>query len=99
MNELSERLRKAIAFLKRSGYIKTQASIARRMGIGDSFVSEAINGVKAPGWGFLLDFCDAFPINFWWLRTGEGDMVKDERERRLLKRIEELEEELRQLRE
>ena len=99
MNELSERLSQAVEFLKKNGYAKNDSAVSKRMGIAKSYISEVLSGAKVPGWGFLLDFCDAYPINFWWLRSGEGSMVKDGREVALLKRIEELEKMVEQLKE
>lgn len=91
MDGLSERLRKAVEFLKRNGYAKSSRDVARRLGVPDSTVSMAVNGTRRPSWELLLNFCDAYPIDFAWMRTGEGEMIKGERETALLKRIEELE--------
>ena len=91
MNELSQRLRQAVDFLKKNGYAKSDAEVAGKIGVLKSTFSMAAKGSRAPTWEMLLDFCDAYPIDFWWLRTGKGSMVKGERELTLLKRIEELE--------
>lgn len=90
MSELSDRLRQAVDFLKKNGYVKSDSDVARRIGVLKSTFSMAVNGSRGPTWDLLLDFCDEFPIDFWWLRTGRGSMVKGEREAMLLKRIEEL---------
>ena len=99
MNELSERLHTAVEFLKENGYAETDLEIARRCGIAQSSFCMILKGGRVPTWGLLLDFCDAYPIDFSWIRTGEGDMLKSEREIRLLKRIMSLEEEIRRLKE
>jgi len=99
MNELSERFNKAAVFLKKSRYVKSYSEIAGRIGYKKSIISECMSGRKTPTWGMLLDFCDAFPIDFQWIRTGAGDMVKSDREMALLKRIAELERMLEQLKE
>ena len=99
MNELSERLRLAVDFLKRNGYAGSNADIARAIHVIDSTFSMVLNGTRTPNWDLLLDLCDNYPINFWWVRTGKGSIVRGDREIQLLKRIAELEEELRQLRE
>ena len=99
MNELSERLRLAVDFLKRNGYAGSNADIARAIHVIDSTFSMVLNGTRTPNWDLLLDLCDNYPINFWWLRTGKGSIVRGDRENQLLKRIAELEEELRKLRE
>ena len=99
MNELSERLSLAVDFLKRNGYAGNNAEIARTIHVIESTISMVLNGTRKPNWDLLLDLCDNYPINFWWLRTGKGSIVKEDRELHLLKRIADLEEELRQFRE
>ena len=99
MNELSERLRLAVEFVKRNGYAKNNTAIAKRVGVQKSALCMALNGTRVPTWEMLLDFCDAYPIDFRWLRAGAGDMIKEDREAALLKRIAELEAEVERLRE
>lgn len=94
MNEISERFRQAVDFIKRSGYEKSDAAIARRLDTTSSIFCMELKGDRQPTWDRLLRFCDLYPINFWWLRSGEGMMVKGEREAALLRRIEELEQEI-----
>ena len=94
MNELSERLRTAVEFLKRSGYAGSDLEIARSLHVQVSTFCMAMNGTRVPTWGLLLDLCDVYPIDFRWLRTGKGGMAKEDREAVLLKRIEELETEI-----
>lgn len=91
MSELSQRFRQAVDFLKKNGYAKSDAEVAARIGVLKSTFSMSTKGTRPPTWDMLLDFCDAYPIDFWWLRTGKGSMIKGEREVLLLKRIEELE--------
>lgn len=98
MNELSERLRQAVEFVIRNGYAKSRADIARRLGILNSTLT-MVTGKRVPTWELLLDFCDAYPIDFRWIRTGAGTMVKEDRETALLKRIAELEAEVERLKE
>ena len=99
MNELSERLAIAVDFLKRNGYAKSNADIARVLRVTNSAMSMVVTGSREPTWDLLLDFCDAYPIDFRWMRSGVGSMVKGETEKILLKRIEELELMVKQLRE
>lgn len=99
MNELSERLNLAVDFVTRNGYAKNRSDIARKVGILKSTLAMATNGTRVPTWELLLDFCDAYPIDFRWIRTGEGNMVKEDREAALLKRIAELEAEIARLKE
>ncbi len=99
MNELSERFRLAVEFVKRNGYAKSNAEIAGRLGVTNSTMTMATNGTRVPTWDLLLDFCDAYPVDFRWIPTGGGAMVKEDRETALLKRIAELEAEVERLRE
>ena len=99
MNELCERLDKALDFILRNGYAKNYVEVARRLGVPYSTLSMTKTGKRVPTWGMLLDLCDIYPIDFRWLRTGKGSIVGEPREIFLLKRIAELEEELRRLRE
>lgn len=99
MSTTSERLREAVDFLKKNGYAKSDSAIAGKVGVLKSTFSMSMKGTRPPTWDMLLDLCDMYPINFQWLRSGEGSMVKEDREAALLKRIEELEKELRSLRE
>lgn len=91
MDALCERLRTAVEFLKRNGYASTNVDIAKTICVSESTFSMAVNGTRVPTWELLLDFCDAYPISFAWMRTGAGAMIKEDREAALLKRIAELE--------
>lgn len=93
-NELSERFRQAADFLQANGYAKNDSAIAKKLGICKSTLCMALNGTRVPSWNMLLDFCDAYPVNFWWLRSGKGSIVRSDDEILLLKRIEELEQKL-----
>lgn len=98
-NDICERFRQSVEFLKKNGYVKNASALARRLGVTKSIICEVRNGKRVPTWELLLNFCDIYPIDFRWLRKGEGGMVKEDRETALLKRIAELEEEIRSLRE
>ena len=97
MSEISDRFRQAVDFIKRSGYEKSDAAVARKLGTTCPILCMELKGDRRPTWDRLLRFCDIYPINFWWLRSGEGPMLKDEREIALLRRIGELEEEVARL--
>ena len=99
MNELSDRFHQAVDFVKRNGYDRSDAAIARRMGVTASTICMASNGTRQPAPELLLAFCDHYPIDFRWLWTGKGNMLYEDRELMLLKRIEELEKTIEQLRE
>ena len=92
MNEISQRFAQAIAFLKGSGLARSDAEIAGRMGISEAFLNMGKNGVRVPSTENLLRLCNNYPINFWWLRYGEGDMIGNgDRVIALLQKIEKLE--------
>lgn len=97
MGEVSERLRRAVAFIKKNGYAKSNRDVAQRLGVTESTVCMALKGTRPPTWDLVLAFCDAYPIDFTWVRTGVGTMIKGEREVALLKRIAELEREIERL--
>jgi len=97
MSEVSDRLREAVAFLKKNGYAKSNREVASRLGVTESTVCMALKGTRPVTWDFVLAFCDEYPIDFTWVRTGAGTMIKEDRELALLKRIEELEREIERL--
>ena len=94
---ISNRLRTAIDFVKNNGLAKNEYVIAGALGVTKSTLSMAASGSRTPTWGMLLKFCDTYPISFDWIRTGEGRMIKGDRERELLNRIEELENKIKEL--
>jgi phage repressor protein C with HTH and peptisase S24 domain len=77
--ELLNRLNDSIAFLKGRKIIKTQQDIATKLKYNKGSVSQALNGKN--GYltkDFIKNFTDHFPeINYSWLLTGEGKMLKD----------------------
>lgn len=98
MNELSQRLQQAVAFLKEHGYARFDNDIARKVGVTYSTMNMAVTGFRTPTWDLLLKFCDNYPISFDWIRTGVGSMIKGgDREYDLLRRIEALESRIREL--
>ena len=91
MNEISHRFQQALDFVIDKGLAQSEAKIARELGV---FPSALIMAKKrTPSWDLLLRFCDLYPINFWWLRSGEGDMIGngDRRQIALLQKIAQLE--------
>ena len=94
MNELSDRFRQAVDFLKKIGYTKNGVSVAERIGYPSASIYMCMKGTRVPTWDLLLAFSDAFPIDFDWLRTGKGCMVRLEIVPFLVNRIEELEAEI-----
>jgi len=97
MNELSDRLKQAVSFIKKNGYARNNREIARRLGVTESTLCMVTNGTRVPTLEHLAIFSDTYPVDFQWLRTGAGTMIKEDRELALLKRIAELEREIERL--
>jgi len=78
MKTTQERLQKCFEHLRYIGEVRTQNDLAKRIGVGKSNVSSAMNGNTAYLTdNFLMRFCQAFPIfDLRWLTTGEGEMLK-----------------------
>lgn len=90
MNEISHRFQQALDFVIDKGYATSEARIAGELGFKPSALTMAKK--RTPSWDLLLRFCDLYPINFWWLRSGEGDMIGNgDREIALLQKIVKLE--------
>lgn len=98
MNTISERFHEAIIFLIAHGYAKNSRAIANSLGVQSSVITMTKKGDRVPTWDLLLKFCDIYPINFWWLRSGEGEMVGNgDRVIALLQTIGRLEEKIREI--
>ena len=92
MNEISDRFHQALDFVIDKGLAQSEAAIARKLGVTASTVNMTKNGERVPTWDMLLRFCDLYPINFWWLRSGEGNMIGNgDRQIALLQKIAQLE--------
>ena len=89
MNEVSHRFQQALDFVIDKGLAQSEAKIAGELGVLPSALTMAKK--RGPSWDLLLKFCDRYHINFWWLRSGEGGMIKVEREIALLQKIAQLE--------
>lgn len=97
-NELSYRLKTAVDFLKENGYAKNDLEIARTIKVAQTSFCMSMKGDRVPTWGMLLNFCDCYPINFWWLKTGQGDMIgRSIREFALMQEIEALKQRISEL--
>ena len=90
MNEISHRFQQALDFVIDKGLAKSEAKIAGELGVLPSGLNMAKK--RGPSWDMLLRFCDLYPINFWWLRSGEGEMIGNgDRQIALLQKIARLE--------
>lgn len=72
MESINQRI---AAVLKVSGLTKT--AFAKRLRIGQPFVSELCSGIKQPSDRTVRDICEEFNVNETWLRTGAGDMFNE----------------------
>lgn len=91
MSEVSQRLGLSIQFLLKNKIAKNKLDICRRLHISQPTLSMALSGYREPGLKLMLDYCDIFPINFRWLRFGEGVMIRENTIEGLLKKIADLE--------
>lgn len=97
-NEIPGRVKRAVEFLKEHGYAKNNSDVARKLGIARSSLSMAMSGSRILSTDFLLSISDNYPINFWWLRSGDGDMIGNgDRVVALLRKIEQLEDRIKEL--
>ena len=74
MDKISER----INFLMDSKGIN-QAKLAKKLGIATSSVSNFCNGKTKPSNQTITLICREFHISENWLRTGEGEMLIDDK--------------------
>ena len=95
METTTERINKAVAYLKGTQRIKEQKDIKIEMGVDKSTVSQALMGnEKYLTKNFIKKFCEVYPFfNIEWLKTGEGEMLITEQPK-LAEKIEELRERL-----
>lgn len=96
MNEISHRFQHALDFLIDKGYSVSEAKIAAELGISPQALTMAKR--RGPSLEILLGLSDRYPISFWWLRAGEGDMIRNvDRQGALLQKIEQLEKKISEL--
>ena len=91
MSEVNQRLAQSVQFLVKNKIAKNKLDICRRIHVSQTTLSMALTGYREPGLKLLLDYCDVFPINFRWLRFGEGVMIRENTTESLLKKIADLE--------
>lgn len=90
MSSISQRFQQALDFIINKGLAQSESEIARELGLKPSGLNMAKK--RGPSWDLLLRFCEHYPINFWWLRSGEGDMIGNgDRQIALLQKIAKLE--------
>ena len=98
MEDISSRLKQAVEYLVDRDYVKSRAALSREIGVSPSFLCMAMLGRRKVPATMMLTLCEKYPVNFWWLRNGEGDMVgRSNRELALLAKIEELEGRIKEL--
>ena len=75
---MNQRLRQILNLLKDEGEIHSDADFARKVGIDKADVSKMVGGTKAINQRYVDKMLARFPqINVTWLRTGEGEMLKN----------------------
>ena len=86
IKNLSDRLKKAIRYIKGSTEYANQTLIAEKIDFGRTNLSAALNGEeKYLTEGLISKVTNAFPeINQEWLLTGEGEMIIEEEEDELV---------------
>ena len=57
----------------------TQTQFANRIGLKQSYITQAETGVKGVSNQTILSICREFHVSEAWLRTGEGEMFADSR--------------------
>ena len=92
-SEVSERLDQSIEFLIDNKIITTRLELARRLRVTASTLSMATTGRRTPALKLLLDYCEMYPVSLDWLRTGRGEMIRQDRTSDLLRKIDSLEKE------
>lgn len=96
MNEVSERFQQALDFIIANGFVKSESVVAAELGISPQALTMAKR--RGPSLEILLGLSDRYPISFWWLRAGEGDMIRNaDRQGALLQKIEQLEKKISEL--
>lgn len=70
---MSERIKELISVLQ----IK-KVEFAKRLNLSQPFVSELCSGKTNPSDRTISDICREFSVNETWLRTGEGEMFRQQ---------------------
>ncbi len=75
----NQRFKEVFVFLKENKYVRNQQDFTERIGSNKSTISQIMNNrIRIPN-NLFANINAAFPrINPHWLRTGEGEMLKDE---------------------
>ena len=73
MDDLSTRISIVV---KESGLTKTD--FGKKVNLSQPTITKLMNGTQNPSERTLIDIADKFQVNEDWLRTGEGNMTRDE---------------------
>ena len=73
MSSMSDRIS---AIIKELGIKKT--AFAERINVSQAFVSQLCSGASQPSDRTIADICREFSVNETWLRTGEGEMFRQQ---------------------
>jgi transcriptional regulator with XRE-family HTH domain len=66
MNERIKSLRKELGL--------NQTDFGARIGVKQGTITGYETGIRVPSDAIILDICDKFSVNQYWLETGEGEM-------------------------
>lgn len=75
---MNQRLREVVNFLKKQRKVLSDGEFADKIDVGRSQLSEVISGKRKFSERYVLKLLTSFPeISEQWLRTGEGEMLKN----------------------
>lgn len=78
MDNRVNRIKDVLEWLKSSSLFRSNREIAERMGYNPSMVSQVITGRSSVTQKFVRSLSSVCPrINYDWIWTGEGDMLRE----------------------
>ena len=78
MDNIRNRVRQAMEWLKDNKLFNSNRAIAEKMGYNPSVVSQVITGKSNVSERFVKSLCGVYPpLSFEWIWSGEGRMIKE----------------------